>query len=72
MLTVATPVARRRRVSVETKAEAPAFLADVESTLINLGYKRKQAAQAVERSNGEHYELRLKNALCVLRQLEAN
>jgi hypothetical protein len=69
---VVTHGARRRPRTAEAKAEAPAFLADVESTLINLQYKRNAAAQAVERSIGENYELRLKNALGVLRKMQTS
>jgi integrase len=64
----------RLSLSIESKVktEIPDFLADVESTLINLQYKRNAAAQAVERSIGENYELRLKNALGVLRKMQTS
>lgn len=57
--------------SVGTKVETPAFLADIESTLINLGYPKKGAAQAVQRASGDNFEARLKSALDLLRIPEA-
>ena len=48
-LPVATRESRRapvRKPEAEVKIEVPAFLVDVESALINLQYKKKEAAQA--------------------------
>jgi hypothetical protein len=67
----ATRTARVRvappKMEVPAKSEAPAFLADVESTLLNLQYKKKEAAQAVQRATGDDFSTRLKNALELLR-----
>lgn len=79
MLGVVDPVERKprraRRTSqptakpkaVQPKAAQPAFLKDVESALQNLQYSKVEAKQAVQRSTGDDFNARLKNALMLLR-----
>ncbi|MGB8800685.1 MAG: RuvA C-terminal domain-containing protein [Candidatus Acidiferrales bacterium] len=56
-----------RKAQATVKVEVPAFLVDVESALINLQYKKKEAAQAAQRATGDDFGTRLKNALELLR-----
>jgi hypothetical protein len=69
------PQKRRKRAPAASaeapKAPVPAFLVDVQSTLENLDYKKKDAALAVQRSTGETFEARLKCALDLLKLPDA-
>ena len=60
-----------RKPQAKVKVEVPAFLVDVESALINLQYKKKEAAQAAQRAAGDDFGTRLKNALELLRLPDA-
>src|ERR1700691_3221123 len=60
-----------RKPQAAVKVEVPAFLVDVESALINLQYKKKEAAQAAKRAAGDDFGTRLKNALELLRLPDA-
>ena len=60
-----------RKSQAAVKVEVPAFLVDVESALINLQYKKKDAAQAAQRATGDDFGTRLKNALEILRLPDA-
>jgi hypothetical protein len=61
------PARKARAPRAPVRLEVPAFLVDTESALINLGYKRSEAKNAIERSSGDDFPTRLKRALEILR-----
>ena len=60
-----------RKSQAAVKVEVPSFLVDVQSALINLQYKKKEAVEATQRATGDDFATRLKNALNLLRLPDA-
>jgi len=60
-----------RKPQAAVKVEVPSFLVDVQSALINLQYKKKEAVEATQRATGDDFATRLKNALNLLRLPDA-